>query len=157
MIRIGITGHRNLAPEVSDHVAGLVREHLEPHGHAMVGLSCLADGADSVFAEVVLEAGAPLEAVIPASGYREALPVEHHTLYDRLLAQAVLVHELPHTASEPRAHMAAGRLLVERSDRILAVWDGLPARGPGGTADVVAYARVLERPVTVLWPQGVRR
>ena len=53
--------------------------------------------------------------------------------------------------------MAAGRLLVERSDRLIAVWDGLPARGPGGTADVVAYARALSRPVTVLWPQGAHR
>ncbi|MBR8744124.1 hypothetical protein [Nocardiopsis sp. MG754419] len=157
MIRIGITGHRNLTPEVSDHVAERVRTHLEPYGHAMVGLSCLADGADSVFAEAVLEAGASLEAVIPAAGYRSALPAAHHPLYDRLLSQAVQVHELPHAVSDPGSHMAAGRLLVEQSNRIVAVWDGRPARGPGGTGDVVAYARALDRPVTVLWPQGVRR
>lgn len=157
MIRIGITGHRNLTPEVSGRVAELIKVHLEPYGHAVVGLSCLADGADALFAEAVLAAGAPLEAIVPASGYRGALPASHHPVYDRLLAQAVLVHELPHAVSDPHAHMTAGHLLVERSDRLLAVWDGLPARGPGGTADVVAYARALDRPVTVLWPQGARR
>lgn len=157
MIRIGITGHRNLTPEVSGRVAELLKAHLEPYGHAVVGLSCLADGADTLFAEAVLAAGAPLEAIVPASGYRGALPSAHHPVYDRLLAQAVLVHELPHAVSDPHAHMTAGHLLVERSDRLLAIWDGLPARGPGGTADVVSYARALDRPVTVLWPRGARR
>lgn len=157
MIRIGITGHRNLAPDVSGAVAGLVRAHLEPYGCEMVGLSCLADGADVVFAEAVVATGAPLEAIVPATGYREALPDEHHPVYDRLLGQAVLVHALPHEESDPRAHMAAGRLLVERCDQLVAVWDGEPARGPGGTADVVAYAHRVDRPVTVLWPEGARR
>ncbi|NYH54691.1 hypothetical protein HNR06_004280 [Nocardiopsis arvandica] len=157
MIRIGVTGHRALSPEVSGAVAELVSAHLEPYGCEMVGLSCLADGADAVFAEAVLAAGAPLEAVVPAAGYREALPEEHHPVYDRLLAQAVLVHELPHTESTSKAHMEAGRLLVRRCDQLVAVWDGRPARGPGGTADVVAYARSLFRPVSVLWPDGARR
>ncbi len=157
MIRIAITGHRVLTPDVSSAVVDLVKAHLEPYGCEMVGLSCLADGADAVFAEAVVGAGAPLEAVIPAAGYREALPAEHHPVYDQLLSQAVLVHELPHSVSEPRAHMAAGRLLVEQCDHLVAVWDGEPARGPGGTADVVAYARALDRPVSVLWPEGARR
>ncbi|WP_017569674.1 hypothetical protein [Nocardiopsis halotolerans] len=157
MIRIGVTGHRGLTPEVSSTVAALITAHLEPYGCEMVGLSCLADGADAVFAEAVVAAGAPLEAVIPASGYRDALPEEHHPVYDRLLAQAVLVHALPHTASTSEAHMEAGKLLVERCDQLVAVWDGQPARGRGGTADVVAYARSLFRPVSVLWPQGARR
>ncbi|WP_017586915.1 hypothetical protein [Nocardiopsis ganjiahuensis] len=157
MIRIGITGHRDLTPDVSGAVADLVKAHLAPYGCEMVGLSCLADGADAVFAQAVVAAGAPLEAIIPATGYRKALPTEHHPVYDQLLDQAVRVHELPHSESEPRAHMAAGRVLVEECDHLVAVWDGEPARGPGGTADVVAYARALDRPVTVLWPEGARR
>lgn len=157
MIRIGITGHRDLDRDVSGAVADLVKAYLEPYGCEMVGLSCLADGADAVFAEAVVNAGAPLEAIVPAAGYRQALPPEHHPVYDHLMEQAVLVHELPHSESEPGAHMAAGRLLVERCDRLVAVWDGQPARGHGGTADVVAYAQELDRPVTVLWPEGARR
>ncbi|MFE3456955.1 hypothetical protein ACFXKD_05365 [Nocardiopsis aegyptia] len=157
MIRIGITGHRGLTPGLDRTIADMIAAHLAPYGCDMVGLSCLADGADTVFAEVVLAAGAPLEAVIPAAGYREALPEEHHPTYDRFLARAVLVHRLPHQASTSDAHMAAGRHLVDHCDRLVAVWDGEPARGPGGTADVVAYARSLSRPVHVLWPQGARR
>ncbi|RKS09522.1 hypothetical protein DFP74_5261 [Nocardiopsis sp. Huas11] len=157
MIRIGITGHRGLAPGLDSTIADMIAAHLAPHESDLVGLSCLADGADTVFAEAVLAAGAALEAVIPAAGYREALPEEHHRTYDRLLAQAAQVHRLPHQASTSDAHMAAGRYLVDHCDRLVAVWDGRPARGPGGTADVVAYARSLSRPVRVLWPQGARR
>lgn len=42
-------------------------------------------------------------------------------------------------------------------DRLIAVWDGRPARGYGGTADLVAYARGLGVPVQVLWLAGAVR
>ncbi len=35
--------------------------------------------------------------------------------------------------------------------------DGEPARAFGGTADVVAYAREICRPVTIIWPDGATR
>ncbi|HIY41182.1 MAG TPA: hypothetical protein H9836_08655 [Candidatus Nocardiopsis merdipullorum] len=157
MIRIGITGHRALTPQVSELVADLIRAHLAPYGCEMTGMSCLADGADALFAKTVVDTGAPLEVIVPAGEYRAGLPAEHRPTYDHLLEQAVLVHELPHTASTPQAHMAAGRFLVERCDQLVAVWDGEPARGPGGTADIVAHARSRHKPVSVLWPAGVRR
>ena len=37
------------------------------------------------------------------------------------------------------AYLVAGRRVVDLSDIVLAVWDGHPAKGKGGTADVVAY------------------
>jgi hypothetical protein len=46
---------------------------------------------------------------------------------------AMKVHQLDFTESTAESHMAASELL--------AVWDGQPARGYGGTADVVAHAR----------------
>jgi hypothetical protein len=39
----------------------------------------------------------------------------------------------------------------------LAVWDGKPARGYGGTADVVADAKTRGIPVTIIWPPGATR
>lgn len=40
-----------------------------------------------------------------------------------------------------------GQLLVRRADILIAVWDGLPARGMGGTADVVQEARRVGLPI----------
>jgi hypothetical protein len=64
---------------------------------------------------------------------------------------------LEHTESTEAAHMEAGKVVVDRSSVLVAVWDGQPARGLGGTADVVAYARERGVPVTVVWPEGATR
>jgi hypothetical protein len=40
---------------------------------------------------------------------------------------------------------------------LLAVWDGTPSQGVGGTADVVAFAGERGVPTTVVWPPGSRR
>ena len=47
--------------------------------------------------------------------------------------------------------------MVDTSRVLVAVWDGQSARGLGGTADVVAYARERGKPVTVIWPEGASR
>jgi hypothetical protein len=39
-----------------------------------VGLTLLADGADQIFARVVLELGDALHVVVPSRDYREGLP-----------------------------------------------------------------------------------
>lgn len=157
-MRVGITGHRGLSGDVaawvrqrlSDEVAALPRDGL-------VGVSCLADGPDSWFAQAVLGVGGALEAVVPAAAYREGLPAWHHATYDALLSAAAEVHATGREASDPQAHMAGSELMVERVELLLAVWDGQPARGFGGTADVVAYAERQGVPVRVLWPEGATR
>jgi hypothetical protein len=53
--------------------------------------------------------------------------------------------------------MDASTAMVCSADRLIAVWDGLPARAFGGTADVVDYARHVGVPVTVVWPAGAYR
>jgi hypothetical protein len=123
----------------------------------LVGVSCIADGPDSWFAEAVLGHGGHIEVVVPAAEYRDGLPHWHHPTYDRLLRAASDVHETGMTASDPQAHMAGSEILVGLVGELLAVWDGKPARGYGGTADVVAYAQRQGTAVRVLWPQGASR
>ncbi|MFJ8478258.1 hypothetical protein [Kitasatospora sp. NPDC094011] len=157
-MRIGITGHRGLTTEIEGQVRQLLGSSLasqEPSGLTVV--SCIADGPDTWLAELALERGARLDVVIPADRYRGGLPEWHHPVYDRLLASAAAVHRTGHVESDEAAHMAGSEILVQRVDKLLAVWDGLPARGYGGTADVVAYARRRGVPVEVLWPRGARR
>ena len=50
--------------------------------------------------------------------------------------------------------MEASNAMLSRADRLFAVWDGKPARGYGGTADVVDEARKRGIPVTIIWPEG---
>ncbi|HEY7146271.1 MAG TPA: hypothetical protein VH637_18675 [Streptosporangiaceae bacterium] len=157
MRRIAVSGHRGLPAATALLIAGAIGNGLRAAGGRVTGLSCLADGADQIFAHAVLEAGGAIEAVIPAAGYREGLPAEAHAEYDALLARAVTVHRLPFTGSTPESHMAASEFMIDHAEELWAVWDGGPARAYGGTADVVAYARNRDIPVRVIWPEGAQR
>ncbi len=158
--QLAITGHRGLSAELEAEIDRMIRAVVAETGAgtgAVVGVSCLADGADAVFAQAVLDAGGSLVAVLPAAKYREALPETYRPVYDRLLARAGKVVQLPYVMPDSHAYMEAGKRMIDESDSLLAVWDGRPGRGPGGTADVVAYARSRGVPVTVLWPEGANR
>jgi hypothetical protein len=157
-MRIAITGHRGLPAETERLVGRAIREQLAAYaGGDLMGLSNLADGADQLFAQAVLDAGGQLEVIIPATRYRDGLPEAAHATYDALLARASSVHRLDRIESTEEAHMEASNAMLDRAERLFAVWDGKPARGYGGTADVVAEARHRGIPVTVIWPEGASR
>ncbi|GAB3672879.1 hypothetical protein [Saccharopolyspora tripterygii] len=156
MTRLAITGHRGLSAEVEQLVEVALREEVAGTP-GLVGVSCLADGADSLFAQAVLDHGGDLIAVVPAAMYRDGLPEEHHPIYDALLGRASEVVRLDHVESTEKSHMAGSLEMLDRADRLVAVWDGEPARGYGGTADVVRVARDRDLPVTRIWPNGAAR
>ncbi|WP_282700877.1 hypothetical protein [Streptomyces sp. CC219B] len=157
-MRVGITGHRGLSAEVEERVRALLADAVSGYDAAeLVAVSCIADGPDAWFAEAVLSVGGRLEVVIPATGYRDSLPTWHHSTYDALMSRASDVHGTGMTASDSEAHMAGSEILVGLADELVAVWDGKPAWGHGGTADVVAYAERTGVPVRVLWPEGASR
>ncbi|GAU68072.1 hypothetical protein SSP35_06_01570 [Streptomyces sp. NBRC 110611] len=45
---------------------------LREHHHELVGVTCLARGSDTLFAEAVVEAGGRLVVILPSRDYREA-------------------------------------------------------------------------------------
>jgi hypothetical protein len=157
-MRVGITGHRGLGKDVADQVRSALRAELRTIPvNGLTGVSCIADGPDAWFAQEVLDRGGRLEVVVPAAAYRDGLPAWHHPAYDVLLRRAAQVHHTGLESSDSSAHMAGSEIMVGLVDRLIAVWDGQPARGFGGTADVVAYAQRMGVPVRVLWPQGATR
>jgi hypothetical protein len=129
MRRIAISGHRGLPSSTTDLVDEAIRSALAEHTPNVTGLSCLADGADQIFARAVTDLG----------------------------AQAAAIRRMPFTESTSKAHMEASKTMIDEADELYAVWDGQPARGYGGTADVVAYAREYGTPVRVIWPHGAER
>jgi hypothetical protein len=157
-MRLGITGHRGLSGGVERAVRAAMLARLGRYEPSeLCGVSCIADGPDSWFAEIVLGLGGRVEVVVPAEQYRDGLPGAHHATYDALLGRAAAVHETGFRDSCAEAHMAGSEILVGLVDRLFAVWDGKEARGFGGTADVVAYARRTGVPVDVIWPDGAVR
>jgi hypothetical protein len=157
-MRVGITGHRGLPERPAELVRAAISEIVGQYDPSeLVGLSCVADGPDTWFAQEVLGRGGRLEVVVPAREYRASLPEWHHETYDDLLRHASEVYETGLRESNSHAHMAGSEILVGLADELVAVWDGRPARGHGGTADVVRYAESSGVPVRVVWPEGARR
>ena len=157
---VGMTGHAGLSPLTAELVTAALCETLRPYVPNLVGVTMLGPGADQLFARVVLELGGTLYVVQPTTGmqYRDGFEDEAARRgYDELYGQASHLQVLEHIESTEQAHMDGGRAVVNRSEVLVAVWDGQPARGLGGTADVVAYARQRGVPVTVIWPEGASR
>ncbi|GAA3732573.1 hypothetical protein [Salinactinospora qingdaonensis] len=159
MTRIGITGHSNLAAESVALVRRELAAALSPYaGEGLVGVSCLARGADQLFAEAVLDTGGALEVVLPSVDYRETkVKPDNLDQFDRLLMRAELVRYMPHRTAGEAAYADANETVLARIDRLFAVWDGRPSGGKGGTADAVEAARERGVPVEVIWPEGARR
>jgi hypothetical protein len=157
-MRVGVTGHSNLTPESVPAVVAELRMVLSEYGAPLVGVSCLARGADQVFARIVLELGGHLEVLLPAADYRERkVKPDNREEFDELIGQATKVRVLPFDTSNRDAYAAANEDLLSGVDVLVAVWDGGPPDGKGGTGDTVQAARQRGVPVVVVWPDGARR
>lgn len=159
MPRIGITGHSNLSAASVPLVLKALETQLSAYNvQGLVGVTCLARGADQAFAHAVLNLGGSLEVVLPAADYRERkVKPDNAAEFDELIGKAVNVHTMPFVESSRDAYMAASEHILSSVDMMMAVWDGQPAGGHGGTGDVVQAARERGVPVTVIWPEGAER
>jgi hypothetical protein len=158
MTRVGITGHRGFNAETSSLIATALSDELAKYEPSdLIGVTCLADGADALFAQAVLARGGTIEVVVPAEKYLDSLPGDYRDNYHGLLSQATVVYRLDHQESNALAHMDASEFMIDRISKLIAVWDGQPARGYAGTADVVEVARKIGTPVHVIWPDGAHR
>jgi hypothetical protein len=155
---VGVTGHLEAPCAVWRHTAAAFAQFLADVPDPQV-LTNLAPGADQMCALLLRHhhPAATLKVILPAADYATTMTRSGAHRFHRLIASASHVAVLGFPRSGPEAYSAAGQAVVDRCDLLVAVWDGEPARGPGGTGDVVAYAREVGCPVRVLWPAGVRR
>jgi hypothetical protein len=172
-VRLGVTGHRQLENEpririgISEQLAR-VRSLFAPTEVTDVTytiLTALAEGADRLvptIAPAFLGVGVvEIEAVLPLTveDYRHDFRGEaSRQEFTRLLATSASRVELTHEKSvtgdaRVAAYLAAGRYIVDHSDVLIAVWNGAAGHGPGGTADIVGYARARGVPVLIV-PSG---
>jgi hypothetical protein len=148
-LRIGVAGHRWLAEDATAFVAAAFRTILARAVETgdVTAVSALADGADSLFAEAALDLGIPLETVRPFDDYATDFPTAAvRARYERLRAAARREARLPFARRSVAAYVAGMRRVVDGSDLLVAVWDGEPAPGPGGTIDAIEWAVRRRRP-----------
>ena len=152
MTHIGVTGHQRLEdPAAWPWVEEAVGRELDAATWPLVVVTSLAIGADQLVARLGAARGATIHAVLPFAGIERTFAAEDLPEYRRLASQA-FVEILPMTGPDEDAYLAAGRRVVELSDVMIAVWDAKPAKGKGGTADIVPYAVACGVPVVHINP-----
>jgi class 3 adenylate cyclase/tetratricopeptide (TPR) repeat protein len=142
-------------PEMADEVKAAIRARVDQFD-VRIGYSSAASGSDILFLESVLERGGEIHIVLPfeQESFRKisASNVTHKgwgERFDRVVEQAASV-----TCANPYEH-AGSEAVLEYGNQLLlglatlkakildtdvipiAVWNGLPGDGPGGTASCI--------------------
>jgi hypothetical protein len=171
-LRVGVTGHRKL--DASEELRARVREGLRmlqvaaeqvlrDSGMSYAetppmfrAVSPLAEGADRLFATEAIALGFQLDCPLPFSQteYEKDFPtVESVKEFRDLLSHAeerVLELDGPtQDAERSAAYESVGRVVLDQCDLLMAIWDGEPAKGAGGTGQIVERAR--RRGMPILW------
>jgi hypothetical protein len=168
---IGVTGHRwreqgdEAHARVERELEGLLRAIADAmraggldHGRL---ISSLAIGADTLAAQKALALGFELDVVLPV--WREAYARDFagtegaRAVFDRCLGRARAVFELPGEAvADDAAYERAGHVMLGQCDLLIAIWDGKPARGRGGTEQIVREAVGRHIPVIHIDAAGLQ-
>ena len=156
---VAVTGHRDLVaaeiPGIRERVRRLFGELRRDYSERRLQvMSALAEGADQLVAEVALEMGIELVAMLPMArdAYREDFATEDaKQRFDALCRSAAECYELPlasgNTAagiSTPgdqrnRQYAQLGIFLCAHCHILLALWDGKYTGELGGTGQVVKF------------------
>lgn len=151
---VGFTGHRQLQDTsgVERALRGILEGLKKEPGVEWLAMSSIAAGSDTVFARTALALGLGWEAVLPLppAEFRRDFTDPDWRDVEALLARAEHVRVISDRGVREDAYLDGGMETVNHCDLLLAVWDGEPSRGRGGTAEIVAYARELGRPLIIV-------
>jgi SMODS and SLOG-associating 2TM effector domain 1 len=152
---VGFTGHRQVeSPELIAKAIDSALQFLQQTPGEWVALASVAEGCDQLFVRQALRRGLAWHAILPmpATEFSRDFTPEKWQEVTALLSNAEYQQVSNEHGEVPRedAYLDCGLETVSGSDLLIAVWDGEPARGKGGTADIVEYARSIGRPILLI-------
>jgi hypothetical protein len=172
-LRVGITGHRTLTADQIQSLRPRLSAVLQAIGQTAADAAAIApeayssaplllratspvaEGADRLFARAALDLGYELQCPLPfareeyckdfTDGAGNPNPASIAE-FNAVLGHAIAVFEFDGVRGDS-PYVTVGEVVLSHSDILVAIWDGAPANGAGGTADVVARARAQGMPV----------
>jgi hypothetical protein len=124
-------------------------------GLPLMAISPLAEGSDRlVVRRVLARPGAQLIVPLPMSEaeyVRDFTSSHSQDEFYELLAKAHRIVRFPPDSTRPAAYATAGRYIIEQCHVLVALWNGEPANGEGGTGAIVAMARAHQRPLAWIY------
>jgi hypothetical protein len=151
---LGFTGHRRVRDEdkVGKVLCELIASLRRESGREMMGRSSIASGGDVLFAEACLASNLKWIALLPfpEAEFKKDFSEKEWARAKALLGQALRVETHSATADRPAGYLECGLATVEGADVMVALWDGKASRGLGGTAEIVAHTRTLQKPLILI-------
>lgn len=150
---VGVTGHQTLGTK--GNVAGIcdLMTRIILNIHTSYGYTCLAIGADQLFARLLYENNIPYSVIIPCRGYHKFYKAKKDKKqFEYLLEKSALTIKLSFPKPTEESFYQAGKIVVDNSDLLLSIWNELPAKGLGGTADIVKYAKLTGKEIININP-----
>jgi hypothetical protein len=153
---IGAVGHRRLSAQdkrLSRQIISAIKRLIAEHpGREVLLISSVAEGADRLCLTASRLLGIPYVCVLPCPPdcFREDFSsARSRSEFDQLLEAAEFVIQPEVELDKELGYFWASEFILDRADVIVAVWNGEPGNGIGGTGDTVA--RALERGIPVTW------
>lgn len=151
---LGFTGHRRIRDEakVSKLLCGIIGSLRREDYKEMIGRSSIASGGDVLFAEACLASNLKWIAQLPfpEAEFKKDFSEKDWARAKALLNQALRVEIFSTTAHRPDDYLECGLATVDGADVMVALWDGKASRGTGGTAEIVAHTRRLQKPLILI-------
>jgi hypothetical protein len=156
---IGVTGHRKLEnqPALTEAIRSAIQNineilpHISSTRVSLCVLSPLAEGADRLAVKEVLKVpDSTLEVVLPLDKndyIQDFQSSQSKKEFGKLLAQASRVTTIPTKNDRNEAYEQVGHYVVDNCDVLIALWNGKPDAGQGGTEEIVKYARLVKCPL----------
>ena len=144
-----VTGHR------PQHLSGSQRDWIIQELDRLIekmqpswGITGMALGVDTWYAEACLRAGVPFHAYVPFTGQEQRWRADDKTRYWQLLEKAEVVQVIcdpPVTDQDAiQAMFARNEAMVDDAEVLIAVWNG---KRSGGTFGCYNYALKKDRPI----------
>jgi hypothetical protein len=150
-LAIGFTGHRKIADESKcrDAIRKILLEWIEKAPGVVYGVTSAAVGGDLLFAETCAELKLPIRVFLPLpkEQFREDFDEPAWARAECVFRNALSVEITGAGEKLTERYYECGIETVQQSQLLIALWDGRPSQGLGGTADMVHFAREQGRPV----------
>jgi hypothetical protein len=157
VLAIGFTGHRLLPDEAKsgEQIFKFLREKKEETPGVVFGISSVAVGGDLLFAEACIQLGLPLRVLLPMpmEQFRDDFDESTWKRVEEVLRRAMSIEVTGGDQSRDARYYECGIETVLQSRVLLALWDGEPSRGLGGTEQIFSFAKVEGRPIVWIHSQ----